>query len=161
MTDGKRCPGQRLRRGMKARRVRLTALLCLWLVGSAVGWAADGPQMVLKMRPQISGALIKDAILGEGYMVFHSSHTGFQVWSDGVKSTDQPHRYELEGKNGSHNKIRIRLGGEGWQQDPENGKGILLLTGDDVVKFTLYSDGEQNAIPDEYPVQLHGVALLP
>lgn len=161
MTDGKRCHRQRRLRGMRACRVRTTALLCLWLTCSAVGWAADGPQMVLKMRPQISGVLIKDAVLGEGYVVFHDSHTGFQVWSDAVKSSDQPHRYELEGKNGRHNKIRIRLGGAGWQQDEENGKGMLLLTGDDVVKFTLYSDGEQNAIPDEYPVLIHGVALLP
>ncbi|WP_371973017.1 AfaD family invasin [Lelliottia nimipressuralis] len=161
MTDEKRCHGHHVWWGRANVVARTIMLLFLWCAGMTLGMAADAPQMVLKMRPQISGMINKDVVLGEGYVVFHNTHTGFQVWSDAVKSTDQPHRYELEGKNGSHNKIRVRLGGEGWQQDQENGKGILLLTGDDVVKFILYSDGEQTAIPDEYSVQIHGVALLP
>ncbi|CAI1001277.1 putative pilin structural protein SafD [Serratia liquefaciens] len=161
MTGGKRCHGQRLLQGITTRRVRGAALLCLWLAGSVSVSAADGPQMVLKMRPQKNGIINKDAVLGEGYVVYHNPHTGFQVWSDAVKTTDQPHRYELEGKNGSRNKLRIRLGGQDWQQDQENGKGIMLMSGDDVVKFILYSDGEQAAISDEYPVQIHGVVLLP
>lgn len=161
MTGGTRCPGGRLRRGKTARCTGMMMLMCLWFAGATAALAADGPQMVLKMRPQKNGVISKDTVLGEGYVVYHNPHTGFQVWSDAVKTTDQPHRYALEGKNGSHNKIRIRLGGQDWQRDQENGKGILLMSGDDVVKFTLYSDGEQTAIPDEYPVQIHGVVLLP
>ncbi|MGF6188972.1 AfaD family invasin [Serratia sp. 2723] len=124
--------------------------------------ADDTPQIVLKMRSVLESGKLNDGTrLGVGRIVFHEDHYGFQIWSDAVKSTDQPHRYVLAGEQNLDHKLHVRLEGDGWQSDIKDGKGIILTTSDDMAKFDVRVDGEQAVVADRYQLQINGMALLP
>lgn len=136
--------------------------LILTTMISGLVQADDTPQIILKMRSVLeSGKLTDGTRLGVGRIVFHEEHSGFQVWSDSVKSTDQPHRYVLAGDQDIDHKLQVRLEGDGWQSDVKEGKGIILVTSDDMAKFDVKADGEQTVVADRYQLQINGMALLP
>lgn len=124
--------------------------------------AAEVPQVRLQMEDVPTGGRIEDGKrIGEGRISYHNNHTGFQVWSGAMTSSDRPEYYVITGISNNRHKIRVRLKGKGWMPDHKTGKGIILYTGDDSAGFYVVSDGEQYIPPDAYEFRVNGVALIP
>lgn len=132
------------------------------LLPVSASYASGLPSLDFKPTVNVIAGRVPDGkVLGYGQVVFQSDHIGFVVWSEAIKFSDSPGRYVLNGQEVPTNRLRVRLEKEGSVADTENGKGVLINTGDSSVSFTLVADGEQQINSDRYPITLSAVAILP
>lgn len=138
----------------------------VWLAACGAGLslarAADTPQLSLQINSGLlSGHINGERRIGQGRIGYYGQHLGFQVWSDVIKSGQQPNSYVLVGQNNSNNTLRIRIEQNDWQPDHEGGKGIILHYGGESATFDVVVDGDQTVIADHYSLALKGAVLLP
>ncbi|QQN36467.1 hypothetical protein JHW33_07555 [Rahnella aceris] len=143
---------------MRLSGVTLIALLCLSGVNVM---AADAPQLDYRTTGTLSGTLKDGFLVGKGRVMYHGEHAGFRVWSEAPRNGNHPARYLLEGQQNVRNKLRVRIESERGQPDGKEGKGIIVLTGDDSILFKVVVDGQQNVRADNYPIELRALVLLP
>ncbi|UJD87711.1 hypothetical protein FS594_02300 [Rahnella aquatilis] len=143
---------------MRLSGVTLIALLCL--SGGKV-MAADAPQLDYRTTGTLPGTIKDGFLVGKGRVMYSGEHSGFRVWSEAPRSGTHPARYMLEGQQNVHNRLRVRIESERGQVDVKEGKGIIILTGDNSILFNVVADGPQNVKADNYSVELRAVALLP
>lgn len=118
------------------------------------------PVIQINMQKLQAGHLTDGQRLGQGVIVFHDAHTGFQVWSDGQRSGALSGRYVLAGSNNADHKLRVRLEGDNWQPDNKSFKGVTLYSGDEIGRFYIVADGEQLIKADRYLLQVNGAVEI-
>lgn len=143
---------------MRLSDVTLIVLLCL---SGVKVMAADAPQLDYRTTGKLTGTIKDGFLVGKGRVMYTGEHSGFRVWSEAPRSGAYPARYLIEGQQNFHNRLRVRIGSERGQADVKEGKGIIILTGDNSVLFNVVADGTQNVKADNYPIELRAVVLLP
>ncbi|EBN6690077.1 invasin [Salmonella enterica subsp. enterica serovar Java] len=123
--------------------------------------AENKPELKLLFRPGMENQFRAGEKIGIGRITYYGAHQGFRVWLEAIKSDDAPERYILTGKHNPENKVRIIIGGDSWFPDPRNGNGIIKMTREAQVTFSVMSDGRQTVPPDEYVIAVNSAYMVP
>lgn len=142
----------------KAECLYIAAVLCL--MAALPQARAAAPQLDIQMKTGMQSGLIHDGTrIARGRISQSDLHTGFQVWSNAPRAGSQAQSYLLSGIDQSRKPLRVRLEGNGWSPDTENGQGIVLHTPEPFATFDVVVDGDQIVQADAWQVQLNGNAL--
>ncbi|WP_165283110.1 AfaD family invasin [Serratia sp. 1D1416] len=142
-------------RVLKTAVAQLTGGLLIGLsLFSAGSVQAAEPEVSLTARTQGDTRLRDGALVAEGRVRVREAHSGVQVWLDAVKSGDAPDRYVLSGRNHPAHQLRVRLSARDSEADSRDGKGRILRTAEEQVRYEVVVDGDQQASPDEYDLRV-------
>lgn len=139
----------------------LAGILAVLTTGPAC--ANNTPRLALQMKHGLQAHVVKDGMrLGQGILVSHGAHAGFQLWSETQTSSLPAGHYVLSGKQDGAHKLRILLVPRGIVPEENLGsmKMVLNTTGDRVT-FDVLADGEQRVEADRYMLDIRGTVLPP
>ncbi|OON38613.1 hypothetical protein BTJ39_17285 [Izhakiella australiensis] len=146
---------------MTIQQLLLTATMLAAALLTPHARAAD-PEVSLTMRSPQDNRLRDGGLIGSIRVTYREPHTEFQVWLEAEKSATAADRYVLTGKNDARNNLKIRLTGEGWTANANDGQsGLTRQTTDEQVSVNIVVDGNQETAPDEYVITANAVAIVP
>ncbi|WP_158234021.1 MULTISPECIES: AfaD family invasin [unclassified Erwinia] len=121
--------------------------------------AAESPHVSIQTGGKLAGQFRDGDIITQVRIASQDAHSGFQFWSEAMKSGSAPNRYVVTGVQNGRNTLRVRIEKEGGQPDSTSGKGLIMRTGDEVASFNVVSDGEQTVTADSYLFDVRAASI--
>lgn len=144
---------------IKARTYAMAGMLMCWLGTPVDAMAVEAPRLSIQTAGKLSGKLNDGQVITQVRVATQEAHMGFQLWSDGVRSGNEPNRYVVAGVQNGRNTLRVRIEKESGRLDGISGKGLIVDTGDDVAYFNIVSDGEQAVVVDNYQLEVRAAVI--
>ncbi|MEB7742506.1 invasin [Escherichia coli] len=131
------------------------------ILGTLQARADEKPELTLQTAPHLSTQVRDGQLIARGQISSQAPHLGYRVRLDALKSGDAPDQYLITGKQNSQNRLRVRIGQDGWVPDAEEGNGITRQTGEVQAGFDIVAQGNQTVPADEYQIKVWGAYLAP
>lgn len=123
--------------------------------------ADDAPELnFIVTAKNLSGRVSDGFVIGKGRVIYRPTHNGFVIWSQ-ARNAGSPQKYILEGQRNTRNELKVRIESDRGLPDTERGKGIMVLSSEVQVPFTVVVDGEQQVRADRYDIQMNAAVIFP
>lgn len=121
---------------------------------------ADTPR--LDFRPEATrtaGPVTDGTLLGRGRVSWDGPHAGFHLWLEGGQESLE-RRLALSPPGGKGSPLRVRLETDEPVTADKAGRGIVILSSDNSVSFSIVIDGNQEASPGVWNMRISAATLL-
>lgn len=116
------------------------------------------PEVSLTIRMQGNTHIRDGDPVAEGRIRMLEAHSAVQVWLAAAKSGEAADRYALNGRNYPRHELRVRLQIRSSEPDTRGGQGRILRTAEELIRYNVVADGDQQVAPDEYELTVRATA---